>query len=744
MTELFSGFERVVLAVLTVAFLLFLIELRTSPIRTRGKWLIVFIRLGIVGGLCTILINPQRVVKKFYGQKEDFVFLIDASKSVLSYYDAEKKFKTAVADLLDSSWVANLQKRFNLRYYLVGATPRLILPQDLAAGNFQLSSSSSIVKSIRHLSDEFQKHKSHPAGMVLWSDGQDTDQNRVPLNRILNQIGYPINTLSYQLNKPIKDLSVHEVVVDPVYFSGVRGSITVKVKNIGFESFSIPVSLLAGQKVISTQEIQIKSGTEIHEIVFNFLPDREGQVFYHIELPVVHEEINSINNQKHFKVYVRKNSIKTLHVSGSPSWDTKFLRMALKQDPTIDLVSFYILREHEDDNTIPSSELSLIQFPYDRLFNEEVRNFDLIFLQNFKLKKFLIPYFYINNIGDYLKSGGKLIIIGGPKALVKSDVSGTTLENAMPFELKSSSWLAKRFHIEITEDGKNSILLNNFLKASPTFLSDIKQRVPFFGINQVGKRSPGANILMEAVTDDAQRYPIMVSYQAGEGMLLAILTNSFWKLRYTNNQQRGVGYSYQQFIKNMIEWQLSYETFQPVRVAVAAEKTASQTILSYQFVNNIEGFLQNHCPCELVSDIMKKEYSVPIESNSHERTVQVKIDNLIAGEYAVNYKIKTSKGEVFPGKDYFYVYQEDKENLYPYPAVEWMQKVAELTGGKHLVFGQFEKLLAGPADQIALGGGSFKQIQKQETYSIWDRFWFFLVLLALLCWDWSVRKWYEP
>ncbi len=64
------------------------------------------------------------------------------------------------------------------------------------------------------------------------------------------------------------------------------------------------------------------------------------------------------------------------------------MRRQLKLEPKYDLVSFYILRDPWDEQLVEERELSLIPFPVDKLFNEELANFKLVIMQNFSMKRF--------------------------------------------------------------------------------------------------------------------------------------------------------------------------------------------------------------------------------------------------------------------------------------------------------------------------------------------------------------------
>ena len=69
-------------------------------------------------------------------------------------------------------------------------------------------------------------------------------------------------------------------------------------------------------------------------------------------------------------------------ISGNPSMNYRFMRTALKNDPSIDLLSFVILRTPTNILNVPLQEQSLIPFPVETLFTKELANFDLLIFDN--------------------------------------------------------------------------------------------------------------------------------------------------------------------------------------------------------------------------------------------------------------------------------------------------------------------------------------------------------------------------
>ena len=90
-------------------------------------------------------------------------------------------------------------------------------------------------------------------------------------------------------------------------------------------------------------------------------------------------------------------------------------RNLLKSDANVDLVHFTILRPPEKggDGT-PINELSLIAFPVADLFGRKIKDFDLIIFDRYA-QQAILPYAYLDNIANYVRDGGALLMAEGPE-----------------------------------------------------------------------------------------------------------------------------------------------------------------------------------------------------------------------------------------------------------------------------------------------------------------------------------------
>ena len=78
-----------------------------------------------------------------------------------------------------------------------------------------------------------------------------------------------------------------------------------------------------------------------------------------------------------------REKLRVLLVSGEPHAGERTWRNLLKSDANVDLVHFTILRPPEKQDGTPINELSLIAFPTRELFQQKIKEFDLIIFDRY-------------------------------------------------------------------------------------------------------------------------------------------------------------------------------------------------------------------------------------------------------------------------------------------------------------------------------------------------------------------------
>ena len=143
--------------------------------------------------------------------------------------------------------------------------------------------------------------------------------------------------------------------------------------------------------------------------------DHPGPNVIELEVAPVQGEIAADSNRAVVNIEGVRDKLRVLLVSGKPHPGERMWRNLLKSDANVDLVHFTILRPPEKgaDGT-PINELSLIAFPVADLFGRRIKDFDLIIFDRYAQQS-ILPYVYLENIANYVRDGGALLMAEGPE-----------------------------------------------------------------------------------------------------------------------------------------------------------------------------------------------------------------------------------------------------------------------------------------------------------------------------------------
>ncbi len=141
--------------------------------------------------------------------------------------------------------------------------------------------------------------------------------------------------------------------------------------------------------------------------------------------------VTDLNSRAVITINGVRDRLRVLLVSGQPHPGERIWRRLLKSDPSIDLVHFTILRSPDKNDLTPTNELALIGFPVHELFQTKIKEFDLIILDRFQSEG-LLPSVYLQNIADYVREGGALLIAAGPEFAGHASLSDTPIGAILP------------------------------------------------------------------------------------------------------------------------------------------------------------------------------------------------------------------------------------------------------------------------------------------------------------------------
>jgi uncharacterized membrane protein len=418
------------------------------------------------------------------------------------------------------------------------------------------------------------------ASVSLITDGIDRSwmRSRFRLEERLEarELPGPLSIYQVGTGEDLVDLSIVDLDTAGFAFLRTPFEIEVRVESTGMESKRVPVSLAMDGSPLKEKPVLLDEEGR-GAVTFTITPGKVGRFTYTLSVPVYEGDSLPGNNSLSAVVRVVRDRLRVLQVCGAPSFDEKFLRLLLKQDPSVDLVSFFILRTYEDGlGAYRDTELSLIEFPYRNLFTTDLWSFDLIVLQNFDHK----PYFrwesttLLQNIADYVRRGGALVMIGGDRSFDLGEYAGTPLEAVLPVKLgvRGRSVNEASFQPVLTVQGRLhpiTQLLGNRVENEALWgrLSALD------GMNlNLGLAAGSAALLVHPDKKVGSRpMPVVAVREVGEGRTMAFMGDSSWRWVMA---EAGLGHgnqAYLRFWKNAMRWLVRDPVGQPVQVSSGRE-----------------------------------------------------------------------------------------------------------------------------------------------------------------------------
>jgi uncharacterized membrane protein len=575
--------------------------------------------------------------------------------------------------------------------------------------------------------------------VILFSDGADNGATlRRPYDEFLKSISFRINTISAASGDITHDIWIESVKASEVAFVRYPLSLEVFIKSKGFKASSLPVTLKEEEDIVSSQEISIDPNLD-NKVEFTLSPASIGRKIYTVSTPVLAGETISENNQKSFAIDVVNDKIRVLHVAGSPSWDVRFLRRALKRNPNVDLISFFILREASDMVFASQNELSLIPFPVDELFGDELGSFDVVIFQNFDFRPYGIYGYHLGRLKEYvMEEGGAFLMIGGESSFDSGSYGGTPVSEILPVELSpippriDETFSTERFRAKLTPIGTRHPIMR--VTPNEKINEEKWKNMPeLHGFNKVEGLKPEALSLILT----PQGEPILALTKAKSGRVASFLSDSLWEWNFPRAGEGEVTPYYETFWNRMLLWLVNDPELRDIRVRT--EKTyydlrEKAKLDIWRFANgDDEGEIKASV---IYPDGVQKEldlekaslerYASEVEADKY-GVYKVRVE--ISGEEP-NLKIDTDSDEIS-----FLVEPPMNEIKSPTMNNELLKNLSEKTGGRFITVSENPR-------GLGIDFSLKRVISGYRTEVMWDKPWFFILIAALLSTEWILgRRW---
>jgi len=345
------------------------------------------------------------------------------------------------------------------------------------------------------------------AGVVLLSDGQVHD---VPSGVPPELGGAPVHALIAGKKNERDRLIVLE---QSPRFGVVGREVTTKFRIEDPAGGTAPVTLSVGGEVVKRIDVPVGRSVELPITVGN-----PGANVVELEVGPGPSELTLDNNRALFTINGVRDRLRVLLVSGEPYQGERAWRNLLKSDPAVDLVHFTILRTPQKDDFTPVRELSLIVFPMRELFEQKLKEFDLIIFDRYESGN-LITRDYFRNITEYVRGGGALLVSVGPVFATQRSLYRTPLGAILP-AAPTGDVVETGFKPKVTEIGQRHPVTANLPQAGDP------NKEPEWGrwFRLITSRTERGN----AVLAGADEKPLVVLDRVGEGRVAQLLSDHLW------------------------------------------------------------------------------------------------------------------------------------------------------------------------------------------------------------------------
>ena len=683
------------------------------------------LQTALLALLLLLVWQPALSVSSLKTQQNVVAVVVDDSRS-MAVADGGRSRKEQAAGLLESRAFEALRSRFQVRLYRLGAhAERAESAQKLTAG-----------LPATHLADGLKQVAAEAAtlpigAIVLLSDGSDNAGGiDAEATAELRRTRIPINTVGFGSERPERDIELLDVQVPARALADSRLPAQVSFQQFGFRGAQAKLVLREGGKVLAQETVPLKSEgvVETRQLIFN--AGIAGAKNIQVSVEPLDGEESPKNNSLTRVVNVSAAKPRVLYIEGEPKWEFKFIRRAVEEDRSLELVT--LLRTTQNklyrQGTANAKELE-DGFPAKV---EELFGFQGVIVGGVEAGYFTAAQQeLIKQFVD--RRGGGLLFLGGRTGLAEGGYANSAMADLLPVVLpaKKVTFFRSPATVELTAAGRENLICR--LEENPDRNVERWKKLPYLAdYQEPGTPKPGAAVLAEFIVAGKSRFPLLTVQNYGSGRTALMATAGTWRWQM---QQPLEDKTHEMFWQQLLRWLVADTRGHVVagtpRLALEDEGRVSL----HAKVKNT-----NYLPA---TDVTAEAHILGPEGLS--ASVNLPPDPLEPGDYTAEWsadkpgsyvvEVVAKRGQEEAGRDVFTFRREDglAENFRTSQNRELLARLAEQTGGRYYKPDEFEKLTR----EISYSEAG---ISVRETKDLWDMPAVFFLILMLRGGEWLLRR----
>jgi uncharacterized membrane protein len=704
---------------------------------------LVFLRTCVYGLLIFFLLGPAVIDKRVTKLRRPLTVLLDSSQSMAFPASAKptqdgkpgkSRFDVMRETLLDSKdpLIQKLNRDYDLRVFRFGTSLEPIAPASIS----QLQPQDQGTR-LLELLQTAASDAGAQSGILLFTDGITNGDKK----SLAGSPALPVPVFAVGLGETegFTDVRIADVRAPEFAFRGRELKLDLTVQAYGLKGKTFPLYFNRGKNLITSRSISVDADPYEQKITLSFMPKELGTHSFSLSIPVQPGEQLTQNNQKEFKVDVQRDKIRVLTLSGSPSWNYRFLRMAMKQDPLIELVSFVFLRTPTDNVDVPENQLSLIPFPIDDIFLEELKNFDVLVFDDFSHRSYFNPV-YLDKVRDFVRDGGGLAMFGGSRSFDSGGYADSGLKDVLPVELdgKGSYQTQTTVQAVLTASGKAHPVTR--LLPDPKSNQEAWTKMPpLTALNQV-RGARGETLLSAGGNGSGAAAPLLTIGRFGKGRTLAFMSDDAWRWNFIAVGNHETPQNHLKLIRQAVRWLAQEPSFEQVQIQpIPASRPAEKIVIKLRVLKDdftptgqasvqVRVFGPEGEPSLLSATATSEEgeYTAdytPTREGSYRVEAEANLAGKTLGKDRTSFSVAFPYGEIDDGR----------------PRTDLLKQIAETSHGEYFSINDWnDQALQKIAAKLESHAPS--QIVEQRQTRLWSTLWPFSIILVLLSIEWWMRR----
>ena len=465
------------------------------------------------------LSQPALLLHSLAAGQNSIAVLVDDSAS-MSLNDGGSTRLQQARTVLGSPALAALGRRYRLRdYVFAGVAQAVDGYQALPAPGDVTAIGDSVLQVLRGL------HTSALGAVIVISDGADSAGTLS--DDTLAQIasyGVPVHTIGIGRERMPEDLELADVRVPARVLSGTAVAARASIRHDGPGTTRLEV--YDGDRFLGGRDVTLSADTQLTRVPIDFTLDQAGERELRFTLVPKPGERELRNNTRVRMVDVSEHRASVLYVEGEPRWEYKFMRRALDGDNGVRLVSLLqttpngYYRQGIDAPTELQGG-----FPDDR---PTLYSYDALIIGSMPAAWFKPAQ--LQMIRDFVSErGGSLLMLAGPLGLGDGGWGDTVVGQILPAQLRPDSFHRVRVPVVLTARGRLSPMLQ-FSDNSAANDELWSQLPPIADYQDLGALRLAATSLLDIRVGDNEQ-PLLVTQPYGRGHTTILATGGTWRWR---------------------------------------------------------------------------------------------------------------------------------------------------------------------------------------------------------------------